>query len=300
MAGALAVTTLSVGVSAVTWAQQQTPTTTERQPVDPQEEAFWNLVKDTQNPVELETFLQRFPNSTYAAQARARLEVLRRQTSNATPTMPAAKKGETTPGRSAPAPEPAPEQRTATPAPAPSFLTTPQRISEAKERLYALGYNVPNFEGVLDDETREAIRRFQTNLRFPATGTLSQNEFEALLIAEPPRVWGAVAFSWTGSSGAVWQRPTRRMAEDEAVKLCNDSGGQDCRTLAVHSTLCAAFAQSPGPDPAQPGGATLAPTARQGIAATRETALNDCRARARNPESCTLRNAFCADGSHSR
>lgn len=50
-------------------------------PVQPDDETLWRAVKDTTLPAGFEDFLRRFPDSTYAGEARSRLDQLRRSQS---------------------------------------------------------------------------------------------------------------------------------------------------------------------------------------------------------------------------
>lgn len=291
----------------------QVPGTTRES--DPDDVAFWGQIKDSQNPAQLEAYLLRFPNGTYADIARMRLGGLRNQTSSATPVMPPARNGAPPPAPPlpqgpqartpiSPGPGPQPEQpRQATaqqPVPG-SVLTSPAAISDVQNLLYNLGFSLPVQRGALDDVTREAIRRFQSSARRPVTGDLTEPEVTFMRQVPVPSVWGAVAFSWNGSSGAVWERPDRRAAEVDALKLCETSGGQRCQTFAAHTSFCAAVAQSPGQDPSQQTGTFVAAGASQATAkAASDMILTECRARATNPETCTIRNTFCANGRHTR
>jgi hypothetical protein len=313
------VVTLALGLSAATseFAQAQQPP----QPVpraettDPMEATFWSIVKDTRNPAELEAYLSRFPNGTHAAEARARLAQLQVPSSSATPTMPNTPPGQRPqppPVTAQPPPPPVQPQepvgsgqqvapRPQQPLMAGSVLRSPQAIAEVQTLLYNQGFSIPVQRGQLDDTTRESIRRFQANTRRPITGDVTEADLQALRQLPLPTVWGAISYSWNGSSGAVWQRPDRAAAEADARKLCEDSGGQRCRVFALHTAICGAVVQSPGPDPSLENGTFIAVTAsRTSAQSAADTGIAECRTRSQSPNACTLRNSFCANGAHQR
>jgi peptidoglycan hydrolase-like protein with peptidoglycan-binding domain len=234
------------------------------------EAAFWNRVKDTGNASEMRAYLEAYPNGYYADAARARLKDLE-------------------PIR----PQPSPSVSS-------NALSDPSVIREVQERLYNLNYDISVLNGQLTDETRKAIRDWQTNTRREPTGQMTEEELIALRNARIPTTWGALAYAARGASAVVWSRPSRREAISAALADCQERAGRyPCKVITASETACGALGFYTG---------TVRRTTYWGaFAVVRPTlgqatvqALATCREEAKRPEACGIRLTFCADGSHQR
>ena len=240
------------------------------------ETALWDSVQDSRDPAEVQTYLDRFPTGIFAPLARIRLRNLQ--------------------GAGAAAPAPAagtsPQQSSTA-----SALTSPSIIREVQDRLYNLNYQIATRNGRLNDQTREAIRQWQANVKQPVTGDMNHTELALLRRANLPTTWGALAYYSKGASSTVWNRPTREIAEREALAACRKNAGAPCQVLSVATKICGAL----GFYNAVVGGrqhwgayASVRPTLGQAT----DHALSECRRQARQPSACGIRAAVCADGSH--
>lgn len=117
-----------------------------------EERRFWDQTGAQGTQVGLERYLERYPNGAFAAQATARLQQLR-------PTQP------TGPSRA--------DERRAREA-EDELRLNPITRQLVQLRLAALGMNPGRVDGVFDDRTRIAIRRFQNENNLDVTGYLSR------------------------------------------------------------------------------------------------------------------------------
>ena len=109
------------------------------------EVAFWNRVRDSTNSDELKAYLEAYPNGAFAPTARARLQQL----------------------------APIAQHPQGPPAPA-TALADAAVIREVQERLYNLNYEIGVLNGQMTEETRNAIREWQRNVKREPTGELSE------------------------------------------------------------------------------------------------------------------------------
>jgi hypothetical protein len=121
-----------------------------------QDRTAWDRARDANTVEAYRGYLQTFPQGTFAEQARARIEAL-----TAEPSQSAAE-------RQAEAAEAALGLNVVT-----------RRLIES--RLDALGLRPGEVDGVFDDQTRRAIRRYQTARNLPVTGYLEQDTLVRLL-----------------------------------------------------------------------------------------------------------------------
>jgi hypothetical protein len=242
------------------------------------EVTFWESVKDSKNPAELQAYLDQYPNGTFSGLARIRIQALRGGT---TPPPTATRPPATPPATTGLGPN--------------SVLTSRQRIEEVANILFTLNYQVGDDRTTVTNDLREAIRGWERNTQQPITGDVTQAQLDRLRSARPPTIWGAVSYSWTGATGAVWNRADRRTAEADARKICDEAAGRECSVVATFGNACGASTHAAGDagKNSYANGYT-----RSTMAAATEAALNDCRQRAESPNNCAIRNTFCADGSH--
>jgi peptidoglycan hydrolase-like protein with peptidoglycan-binding domain len=243
------------------------------------ETAFWDSVKDSRDPAEVRAYLEKFPNGLFAPLAKIRLRNLE-----------AAK----TP---APAPSTAastPPQQQSTSAPA---LTSESIIREVQDRLYNLNYTITTRNGRMNQQTRDAIRQWQTNVKQPVSGDMSVAQLALLRRAQLPTTWGSIAYFSKGASSTVWNRPTREIAEREALAACRKNAGAPCQVLSVANRICGALGfYNAVVSGKQHWGAyaSVRPTLGQAT----DHALSECRRQAKQPNACGIRATVCADGSH--
>ncbi len=243
------------------------------------ETAFWDSVKDSRDPAEVRAYLEKFPNGLFAPLAKIRLRNLE-----------AAK----TP---APAPSTAastPPQQQSTSAPA---LTSESIIREVQDRLYNLNYTITTRNGRMNQQTRDAIRQWQTNVKQPVSGDMNIAQLALLRRARLPTTWGSIAYFSKGASSTVWNRPTREIAEREALAACRKNAGAPCQVLSVANKICGALGfYNAVVSGKQHWGAyaSVRPTLGQAT----DHALSECRRQAKQPNACGIRATVCADGSH--
>jgi len=254
---------------------------------DPTEVAFWSMVKESKKAADIKAYLEAYPRGTYAEAARQRLSELERMPPPPPP-----------PAASRPSPEPASPTRPAPYAPSPSggtpALTDASVVREVQERLYNLNYDVGAINGRLTEETRNAIRQWQSNMQRPQRGDMDLEDLTLLRNIRLPTIWGAIAFGERGASAVVWNRGSRQDAVAAARNDCRGRNkGVECKALSAAENACGAlgFYMAGGSWGAY---AIIRPTLGQATA----VALDQCRGQARRPDACGVRITFCADGSH--
>ena len=150
------------------------------------EREFWVLVKESEVPSDLEAYLEHYPDGVYAPLARIRLAQLRRerpaQQAGASPIDAATPEGtpvaSASPSATAPAAAPA--------VPSPEDVESSLGLGRGARRmvqagLSSLGYEPGPADGLFGARTRDAIRRYQGEKGFEATGYLRGEETEALV-----------------------------------------------------------------------------------------------------------------------
>lgn len=253
---------------------------------DPTEIAFWSMVKESQRAADIRAYLEAYPRGAYAEAARRRLADLER----APPPPPS-------PGLGPSRPQPGPAGPSS-PGDTRPALTDATIIREIQERLYNLNYDIYTINGRLTEETRTAIREWQTNTRRQSTGDMTMEELAALRNARLPVVWGALAYAARGASAVVWNRTSRQQAVKDAVADCRSRNqGNDCKVVSAAEKACGALGFYTGNVRSTThwgAYAIIRPTIGQATA----EALKQCREQAKAPEACGIRLTFCADGSH--
>lgn len=244
------------------------------------EVTFWESIKDTRNPAELEAYLKTFPSGVFVPLARIRLQALS-QAGDAAQTKPAA----------AEPPEP---------------VLTPSRISDTdivrvqtvQRRLYELNFRIPSTGGKMDVSTRQAIQSWQRERGHSPTGVLTWAQFEELDKTIPPTAWAAVAVASNGEGGSIWRRTSRRTAELGATAACVRAKSGFCQIAAAHTRGCVASAAIDATiDGRQVRGARVA--TGENLSSARVLALQECsRIPGAQIAQCKIRHVACADGSH--
>jgi peptidoglycan hydrolase-like protein with peptidoglycan-binding domain len=285
LAAVLAAVAVIAVSAAAGYAQEKTP--------DAQADiAFWSSVKDSKDPAEIKAYLDAFPKGTFAELAKIRLKALERAMAAPAPASPPKAPMETGSVRSTAAPAGTSPSNA-------SVLTDAAVIREVQEKLYQLNYEIASRNGRMAEDTRRAIRSWQTNVNRPVTGDIDAAQLALLRSARIPATWGAMAYAARGASGVVWSRSSRDQAEREAIAECGKRGGGTCKVVTAAGTGCGALGFYTGQvGTAQHYGAyaSVRPTLGQAT----DNALSECRRQAKKPEACGVRMTFCADGSHKR
>lgn len=233
------------------------------------EVAFWNRVRDSRNASELRAYLEAYPNGAFADTARARLKQLGPVALQ--PQAPSA------PGHA---------------------LTDAGVVREVQEKLYNLNYDISVLNGQMSEETRTAIRQWQTNTQREVTGELSEDELAELRTVRIPTTWGALAYAARGASAVVWNRPSRQEAASAALTDCHSNAGRDnCKVVTAAETACGALGFYTGSVRRTTYWGAF-PAIRPTLGQAVDQALTWCRQQAKRPEACGIRLTFCADGSH--
>ena len=150
------------------------------------ERLYWNSVKDSSDPAEIQTYLNRYPNGTYAALARVRVERLHREAGSTS--APAGSGAETAAGTAEPDPALEPEAAEK----ALGLRRDDRRLIQSG--LAALGFDPGPVDGVFGGGTRGAIGKWQAAEGRPDTGYLDMAAARALAkagAAAPPPVAAA-------------------------------------------------------------------------------------------------------------
>jgi peptidoglycan hydrolase-like protein with peptidoglycan-binding domain len=145
------------------------------------EVVFWESVQNRGSVVELQAYLQRYPNGLFADLARARIAELETATHSQTPSV----------DRAAPIPPAGQQQAAAKPAaPAlalPTDVVEPSQVADAQRLLLAIGFGIGQPDGILGPRTRDAIRAFQLSVGMPADAGISEALLSRLHGPSPSR-----------------------------------------------------------------------------------------------------------------
>lgn len=260
------------------------------------EVAFWNTVKDSKTAAEFEAYLQAFPNGLFAPLARLRIQQINSGATTEPPPPRQAPQQQTQPARPLVPPQQSPPVEQSN---IPIDNTNRQMVSEIQSKLFNLNYSVKRFDGVFDTSTREAIRQWQERINVPVDGQMTEALLQRLRNSKSPAVWGAVAYTASGTIGTTWNRASRQEAEEVAIAECRRRGGRraSCDTLSAGDSACLALATYR----AQTGGTVYygARVALQpDLARAISNALQQCQEADRSRGTCVNKIAFCADGSH--
>ncbi len=265
--------------------------------------AHWDRVKTSRDPAEVRSYLDKYPNGMFVALARIRLRNL--EGGSATPAAGAPPPASPPPVVARPPASPPPASSTPSTATLPrlsttaSALTSTAIIREVQVRLYNLNYQITNRDGRITANTRDEIRKWQANIKQPATGDVSEYQLSLLRTATLPTTWGAIAYFSRGATATVWNRGTREEAERDALADCRKRAGARCNVLTVANKICAALGfYNAVISGRQHWGAyaSVRPTLGQAT----DHALSECQRQAKSPNACGIRTTVCADGSHRR
>ena len=255
---------------------------------DPTEVAFWSMVKASPKAADIKAYLEAYPRGAYADAARKRLNEIEAAAAQPSPAGPS-------PSRQVPAPSPLPSP---SPGDNRSALGDAATVREVQERLYNLNYDISSINGRLTEETRKAIREWQTTTRREPTGDMTMADLAALRNARLPTTWGALAYAAKGASAVVWSRPSRQDAVNAALSDCRSRNkGEVCKVVSAANNACGALGFYSGAVRSTTYWGAFA-IVRPTLGQATEVALNECRGQAKRPDACGVRITFCADGSH--
>ena len=189
------------------------------------EREFWASVKASADPAELRAYVDRYPNGTYVALARARLKRLQAAAESAD----AVDAVEARPGVEVAA------SAVSVPAPAES---APEEVESSlglerverrrvQQGLASLGYGPGPADGLFGARTRDAIRRYQGAKGFEATGYLSAEESEALV---------AMGEEAARAQAEAARREAQRRADDAAFAQAKSAG-----TVEAYGTYLSSY-----------------------------------------------------------
>jgi uncharacterized caspase-like protein len=128
---------------------------------------YWRSVKESNKPEELNAYLSAYPNGQFKALALARLAAIKSGPSTATRTLNAGI-------------DPATFTDEATQLTEDQIGLDKNKRRDVQRRLTALGFDTKQ-TGAFDDETRSALKRWQTARGYPASGYLNKLQHKALL-----------------------------------------------------------------------------------------------------------------------
>jgi uncharacterized caspase-like protein len=152
------------------------------------EEAYWRTIRTSVVPEDFRGYLRRYPSGLFADLAKARIEALKRAGAvNAALTGDPAQADKAMLRKAAMA----------------RVETMPKTL--VQYGLVALGYPVKSITGVLDADTRRAVRQYQASVNEPQTGTLTAQQTVDLLLAAAaagdPRAQTAVGYMTASGVG---------------------------------------------------------------------------------------------------
>ena len=129
---------------------------------------FWESVKDSENPQELQAYLDRYPEGTYTVLARSRLKNLVEP--EVTPDVQVVAVAPDEPKRVV-SPEP--------PTPTPEAVEASLSLERAERRLIqrglaSLGFDPGPADGLFGQRTRQALERWQSSKKMEPTGHLGR------------------------------------------------------------------------------------------------------------------------------
>lgn len=152
------------------------------------EEAYWRTIRSSVVLEDFRAYLRRFPNGLFTDLARTRVEALKRAAS-----VNAALVGDAG----------SPDRAMLRKAAMAKVDAMPKTM--VQYGLIALGYPVKTITGVLDADTRRAVRQYQASVDEPQTGTLTSQQTVDLLLAAAaagdPRAQTAVGYMTASGVG---------------------------------------------------------------------------------------------------
>jgi uncharacterized caspase-like protein len=181
------------------------------QPVD-KEVVFWQSIQSSSNASDYQAYLDQYPNGTFAALARTRIDALKTKPAEASRSSDQVA-ALTAPDSTVPAAEEVER----------SIGLTKQGRSRAQLALTLLGYNTGGTDGVFGAKSRTAISAWQTDRAETATGYLTAKQHAALLDAAAPKLaaWDADQKKRAAEAQAKQQQAAAAAAQQQQYQQQN-------------------------------------------------------------------------------
>ena len=178
-------------------------------PAVDKEIVFWQSIQASNSPAQFQAYLDQYPNGTFAALARTRIDELKAKPAEASRSSDQVA-ALTAPDTSVPAAEEVER----------SIGMTRQGRSRVQLALTLLGYNTGGTDGVLGAKSRTAISAWQTDRAETATGYLTAKQHTALLDAAAPKLaaWDAEQKKRVAEAQARQQQEQEQQAADAAAQ----------------------------------------------------------------------------------
>jgi Domain of unknown function (DUF4189)/Putative peptidoglycan binding domain len=239
-------------------APDKTPADTTKPPDETRLElAFWESIKNENNPQLFQAYLNRYPKGVFADIATIKLE-----------------QQKTAALQSATVEQPNDKIE----------LSDPQSLHEIRERLYELNFDPGPFDGPMSASARQAVREFEQANKLASTGEATQGLLRRLREISGLKPWGSIVYSKTTNKwGMAWSLETRKAAVASARASCGDAS-QCPIEISFFGTECGVFAHSES---------SWAMVARADMQKAKEDALSDCR---KKGKTCRIIASVCADG----
>jgi hypothetical protein len=239
-------------------APDKTPADTTKPPDETRLElAFWESIKNENNPQLFQAYLNRYPKGVFADIATIKLE-----------------QQKTAALQSATVEQPNDKIE----------LSDPQSLHEIRERLYELNFDPGPFDGPMSASARQAVREFEQANKLASTGEATQGLLRRLREISGLKPWGSIVYSKTTNKwGMAWSLDTRKAAVASARASCGDAS-QCPIEISFFGTECGVFAHSES---------SWAMVARADMQKAKEDALSDCR---KKGKTCRIIASVCADG----
>ena len=190
---------------------------------------FWESVKDSEDPADLQAYLDRYPGGTYETLARNRLKRMADTPLQAAPQVAAV------PARPAPkAPSVSPSSASAQESVEASLGLERSERRRIQEGLSALGFDPGSPDGLFGRGTRGAIGKWQTSRGEATTGYLDAESAKVLLAAGSAAARAkaeAERKAREARARAEAERKARERAAMEPVKVFRDCDG--CPEMVV-------------------------------------------------------------------
>ena len=217
---------------------------------------FWQSIREGRNPRLFESYLNRYPEGTFADLARLMIEGL---------AQPSQRKKAAAPDDGNP-------------------VENAESLRELQDLLYELNYDPGRIDGVLGKTTRSAIRDFQKQAGVNPNGAATLGLLRRLRSLGGLKPWAVIVYSENRRDwGIAWAHTTRKAAIEEARNSCG--GAKPCEVeLSFFGTECGAFAYAEK---------SWAIAARTNLEKAKQAALDDCK---RQGGDCRIIATVCADG----
>ncbi len=191
------------------------------------EVVFWQSIQDSNSQAQFQAYLDQYPNGTFAALARTRIEELKAKPAEAS------RSGEqvatlTSPDATVPAAEEVER----------SLGLTRQGRSRAQLALTLLGYKTGGTDGSFGPKSRAAISAWQADQHETATGYLTAKQHAALLDAAAPKLaaWDAEQKRKAAEAQAREQQAAAEAAKQQQYQQQQSVSSDTAGTATQQST----------------------------------------------------------------